>query len=149
MDALYQVSYGPRLDEFKGSRGFPTSCVTPASYAVKMTPSEVGERAEAAILAALVQAGKHVVLPFGGHRRYDLAYEEKGRLVKVKCKSAREKNGSPSVHAATYTELVATIEMTSTSSASTAMTETRFISCPCTTSRAVGRACVSGRHRTI
>jgi PD-(D/E)XK endonuclease len=59
-----------------------------------VTPSEVGERAEAAILAALVAAGKRVLLPFGGQRRYDLAYEEYGRLVKVQCKSGRERNGA-------------------------------------------------------
>lgn len=52
-----------------------------------MTPSEIGERTEAAVLAALVCAGKHVLLPFGEQRRYDLAYEEEGRLVKVQCKT--------------------------------------------------------------
>ena len=58
-----------------------------------MSPSEIGERAEAAVLAALVCAGKEVLLPFGGHRRYDLAYEEKGRLVRVQCKSGRQRGG--------------------------------------------------------
>lgn len=59
-----------------------------------MTPSEIGERAEAAVLAALASAGKHVLMPFGGQRRYDLAYEEAGRLVKVQCKSGRERKGA-------------------------------------------------------
>jgi hypothetical protein len=58
-----------------------------------MTPSQIGERAEAAVLAALVCAGKQVLVPFGGQRRYDLAYEESGRLVKVQCKSGRERKG--------------------------------------------------------
>ena len=44
-----------------------------------MTPSEVGE---------------HVLLPWGGQRRYDLAYEEHGRLIKVQCKSGRERHGA-------------------------------------------------------
>ena len=51
-----------------------------------MLPSEIGERAEAAILAALVADGKEILVPFG-QRRYDLAYEEDGRLVKVQCKA--------------------------------------------------------------
>lgn len=59
-----------------------------------MTPSEIGERAEAAVLAALVSAGKQVLVPFGGQRRYDLAYEEDGRLVKVQCKSGRERKSA-------------------------------------------------------
>ncbi|MEA2460467.1 MAG: hypothetical protein QOH90_644 [Actinomycetota bacterium] len=60
-----------------------------------MTPSEIGERTEAAVLAALAAAGKHLLLPFGGHHRYDLAYEDStGRLVKVQCKSAREVKGA-------------------------------------------------------
>jgi hypothetical protein len=60
-----------------------------------MTPSEIGERTEAAILAALAASGKHVLLPFGGHHRYDLAFEEsRGRLVKVQCKSAYVAKGA-------------------------------------------------------
>ena len=59
-----------------------------------MTPSEVGERAEAAVLAVLARAQKHVLLPFGGQRRYDLAYEDDGQLVKVQCKTGREVNGA-------------------------------------------------------
>ena len=59
-----------------------------------MTPSEVGERTEAAVLTALVAAGKTVLLPFSGHHRYDLAYEEDGSLIKVQCKSGRERHGA-------------------------------------------------------
>ena len=58
-----------------------------------MTPSQVGERAEAAVLAALACSGKEVLLPFGGQRRYDLAFVEDGRLWKVQCKAGRERNG--------------------------------------------------------
>ncbi|MGH2694142.1 MAG: group I intron-associated PD-(D/E)XK endonuclease [Actinomycetota bacterium] len=58
-----------------------------------MTPSEIGERAEAAVLAALVGIGKQVLLPFG-ERRYDLAYEENGRLVKVQCKAGSVRKGA-------------------------------------------------------
>lgn len=58
-----------------------------------MTPSEIGERAEAAVLAALVCTGREVLVPFASHRRYDLAYEEEGRLVKIQCKTGSERGG--------------------------------------------------------
>lgn len=58
-----------------------------------MLPSEVGERTEAVILAALVAAGKDELVPFGAYLPYDLAYEEGGKLVKIQCKSGRERNG--------------------------------------------------------
>ena len=58
-----------------------------------MLPSEIGERSEAAVLGALACAGKQVLVPFGGQRRYDLAFEEGDRLVKVQCKTGREVNG--------------------------------------------------------
>ena len=58
-----------------------------------MQPSEIGERTEAAVLGALACAGKQVLVPFGGGHRYDLAYEENGRLMRVQCKSGREVRG--------------------------------------------------------
>jgi hypothetical protein len=58
-----------------------------------MLPSDIGERAEAAILAALAATGKRILLPFGP-RRYDLAYEEAGRLVKVQCKAGSVRKGA-------------------------------------------------------
>lgn len=58
-----------------------------------MTPSQVGERADAAVMAALAAAGKHILLPFG-QKRYDLAYEEDGKLIKVQVKSGRETAGA-------------------------------------------------------
>jgi len=45
------------------------------------------------VLAALVAAGKHVLIPFG-QCRFDVAYEEDGRLVKVQCKTGVEKSGA-------------------------------------------------------
>lgn len=57
-----------------------------------MSPSEVGERAEAAVLAALAAAGKQVLIPFGQHR-FDFAYEDDGRLVKVQCKTGVPRKG--------------------------------------------------------
>ncbi|MGH2757664.1 MAG: group I intron-associated PD-(D/E)XK endonuclease [Actinomycetota bacterium] len=59
----------------------------------RMTPSEVGERTEAAVLAALAAAGKHVLVPFG-QRRFDIAFEDDGRLIKVQCKTGVQKQGA-------------------------------------------------------
>ena len=50
-----------------------------------------------AVLNALVSAGKEVLIPWGDHRRYDLAYIPVGeliingepRLIRVQCKVAR------------------------------------------------------------
>ena len=59
-----------------------------------MLPTEIGERAEAAVLAALACFGKRLLLPFGEQHRFDLAYEESGRLVKVQCKSGVARKGA-------------------------------------------------------
>ncbi len=40
-----------------------------------MTPSDIGTRAEIAVMAALADAGQVVVVPLGGHQRYDVAFE--------------------------------------------------------------------------
>ena len=52
------------------------------------SPSAKGARSEAEILAALVAAGKTVLLPWGGHHRYDFVLDEgDGRFTRVQCKS--------------------------------------------------------------
>jgi PD-(D/E)XK nuclease superfamily protein len=52
------------------------------------SPSAKGSRSEAEILAALVAAGKTVLLPWGGHHRYDFVLDEgDGRFIRVQCKS--------------------------------------------------------------
>jgi ArsR family transcriptional regulator len=58
-----------------------------------MTPSQVGERAEAAVIAALTAAGHRVLLPFG-QDRYDLAYMDKKKLVRVQVKCGQLRNGA-------------------------------------------------------
>lgn len=55
--------------------------------------SERGERAEAAVLCALVAAGKTVLMPFGSRHRYDLVYEEAGHFRRVQCKAGRHVHG--------------------------------------------------------
>ena len=53
----------------------------------------IGTRTEGRVLAVLLQLGKSVLLPFGEGARYDLAYDEDGRLVRVQCKTAVLRNG--------------------------------------------------------
>src|SRR5262245_60269511 len=51
--------------------------------------SKVGDVSVAQVLAALVKAGKCVLLPFGDNKRYDLVIEEEdGRFWRVQCKTA-------------------------------------------------------------
>ena len=63
-------------------------------------PSQIGERAEAAAMAALAAAmaalaaaGKEVLPPLG-RRRYDLAYDDDGQLVELQCKAGLLKDGA-------------------------------------------------------
>jgi hypothetical protein len=59
-----------------------------------MTPKERGNRTEGAVMAALIKAGKTVLLPIGENLRYDLVIDEGGRFVRVQCKTAHfAKNG--------------------------------------------------------
>jgi hypothetical protein len=55
-------------------------------------PTIKGKRSEAKILAALVQAGKSVLIPWG-EERYDLAVDEGGRLVRIQCKTGILRGG--------------------------------------------------------
>ena len=58
------------------------------------SPSAKGARSEAEILAALVAAGKTVLLPWGAHHRYDFVLDEgRGRFTRVQCKSGVYRHG--------------------------------------------------------
>lgn len=61
---------------------------------MKEKPKTIGERSEACILAALLKAGKTVLIPFGDNQRYDLVIEEDNNFTRVQCKTGRLKNGS-------------------------------------------------------
>ena len=52
-----------------------------------MTPSQVGERAEAAVIAALAHVGKHVYLPLGASGRCDLIFEDESGTYRVQVKA--------------------------------------------------------------
>jgi hypothetical protein len=65
------------------------------------SPSAKGARSEAAILHALVEAGKTVLLPWGSHHRYDFVLDEgHGRFTRVQCKSGVYRHGCVYVRAA-------------------------------------------------
>jgi hypothetical protein len=52
-----------------------------------MTPSQVGERAEAAVMAALAHSGKRVYIPIGASGRCDLVFEDDAGLHRVQVKN--------------------------------------------------------------
>ena len=58
------------------------------------TPSQKGERSEAAILHALVASGRVVLMPWGASQRYDFVIDEGGgRFTRVQCKSGVYRHG--------------------------------------------------------
>ena len=59
-----------------------------------MNTKTIGNITEARVLAALLQAGFTVLLPFGGGQRYDMVTERDGSFKRVQCKTGRLKKGS-------------------------------------------------------
>ena len=53
----------------------------------------VGERSEAHILAALLEKGMAVAVPFGNNQRYDLVLDTGSALIRVQCKTGRLHDG--------------------------------------------------------
>ena len=51
----------------------------------------VGNVTEAAVLAALVRHGHHVLIPFGDGLPYDLVVDAGDDLIRVQCKTGRLK----------------------------------------------------------
>jgi len=58
-----------------------------------LTPSQTGERSEAALLNALTQCGYSVYLPFGSSSRCDMVIERGQDLWRVQCKNGVFRNG--------------------------------------------------------
>jgi PD-(D/E)XK nuclease superfamily protein len=59
-----------------------------------VTPSQKGERSEAAILHALVASGHVVLMPWGASQRYDFVIDDGGgRFTRVQCKSGVYRDG--------------------------------------------------------
>jgi hypothetical protein len=64
----------------------------------KLTPSEKGAAAEAALAAAAIELGLTVLRPLAEGRRYDLMLDLDPELVRVQCKWAKRLDGVLSVH---------------------------------------------------
>jgi len=57
--------------------------------------SKTGEITQAKVLAALVESGRSVLLPFGDHKRYDMVVEEpEGCFLRVQCKTGWVSHGA-------------------------------------------------------
>ena len=70
-------------------RAFPD----PPVYEGRNT-KRVGDRSEAAVLAALAERGYLVSVPFGENHRYDLVVDDGTRLLRVQVKTGRMFRGS-------------------------------------------------------
>jgi hypothetical protein len=57
-------------------------------------PVDVGQRSEAAILAAFIEKGFEVLLPWGTNHRYDMVLDLGDRFLRVQCKTGHLKNGT-------------------------------------------------------
>lgn len=57
-------------------------------------PKSKGERSEGAVLAALLQMGFPVLMPFGDNQRYDLVVDAHGRFIRVQCKTGCIRGGA-------------------------------------------------------
>jgi hypothetical protein len=57
-------------------------------------PVDVGQRSEAAILAAFIDRGFLIWLPWGINSRADMLLEVPGKLLRIQCKTGRLRNGT-------------------------------------------------------
>lgn len=64
-----------------------------SSAPAAVSTSAIGSRTEGIVLAALMRAGRVVLVPFGSGHRYDLAVDDGGRLLRIQCKTARYERG--------------------------------------------------------
>jgi hypothetical protein len=55
---------------------------------------DVGQRSEAAILAAFIERGFEVLMPWGTNHRYDMVLDLGDRFLRVQCKTGRLKRGA-------------------------------------------------------
>ena len=58
------------------------------------TTKQIGDIAEAKVLARLLQLGRVVLQPFGDNQRYDLVIDTGGTFQRVQVKSARLREGA-------------------------------------------------------
>lgn len=49
---------------------------------------DIGDRTESKVLAALIEYGYNVSIPFGDNDKYDLIVDDNGSLYRIQCKTA-------------------------------------------------------------
>jgi PD-(D/E)XK endonuclease len=59
----------------------------------KLTPNNIGERAQGVILSEVVKYGYTVLIPFGEAHRYDMVIEKDAKFFRLQCKAGRYING--------------------------------------------------------
>jgi hypothetical protein len=59
----------------------------------KLTPNDIGERAQGAIVAAVMKYGYTILIPFGEGRRYDIVIEKDSQFLRIQCKAGRYEKG--------------------------------------------------------
>jgi PD-(D/E)XK nuclease superfamily protein len=70
-------------------RPFPPPPRPPSDH-----PVDVGQRSEAEILAAFIQRGFEVLMPWGTNHRYDMVLDLGDRFLRVQCKTGRLRSGA-------------------------------------------------------
>ncbi len=60
---------------------------------VKLTPNDIGERAQGVILSEVMKYGYTVNIPFGEGRRYDMVIERDAQFFRLQCKAGRYEKG--------------------------------------------------------
>lgn len=55
----------------------------------KLTPNDIGERAQGMILAEVMKYGYTVLIPFGEGRRHDMVIEKDAQFFRLQCKAGR------------------------------------------------------------
>jgi hypothetical protein len=61
---------------------------------MRPNPKAIGENSEAQVLAAFLQAGEVVLLPFGDNQRYDAVLDRGGNFIRVQVKTGRLRDGT-------------------------------------------------------
>jgi hypothetical protein len=54
----------------------------------------VGDVTQSRVMAALLERGSKVLMPFGDNSRYDLVMEDRGRFHRIQCKTGRLNRGA-------------------------------------------------------
>ena len=65
-------------------------------------PCAIGTRTEGIVLAALLERGFEVLIPFGNRAKYDFVIDDGARLQRVQCKTAQAGTSNDALRFNTY-----------------------------------------------